>query len=432
MSTAAILDLVEQLQAVVVDVLKLADGGDFGALSEEEFIDAVREIEAIRRQLDTADHAIVAEVRARDLAGTHLARTAQGFLGQLWRITPREAGARVREADQLSPRITQTGEVLAPLCPAAAAARKLGILNAAHTKVILDTMTALPAGLPVAEVDSAEQILVDAAHALHAQDLARVAQQLLDTIDPDGPEPCEDEQQGRRYLRLRPGRCGMTRIDGLLDPETAAKAAAVIGGLSAPRPDDPSGPDLRSAGQRRHDALGTVLDLALRADELRTSGGAPVTVHVSMTAEQFESRSGHTYTSYGQAIRIDQALRMADQGAIAWLVHNSHGGVLNYGRTRRLATSAQTEALITRDGGCAFPSCDQPPEWCQRHHIHAWIDGGETSLDNLVLLCPYHHARHLQQGWRIEVRHGVPWFIPPPLIDPEQTPLRNLRGLKPD
>jgi hypothetical protein len=23
----------------------------------------------------------------------------------------------------------------------------------------------------------------------------------------------------------------------------------------------------------------------------------------------------------------------------------------------------------------------------------------------------------------------VPWFIPPPLIDPEQKPLRNIRGL---
>ena len=103
-----------------------------------------------------------------------------------------------------------------------------------------------------------------------------------------------------------------------------------------------------------------------------------------MTGEQYESRTGHTHTSYGQTIRIDTALRMADQAAIAWLVHNSHGGILNYGRTRRLATAAQTEALITRDGGCAFPTCDQPPEWCQRHHIHAWIDGGETNLDNLA------------------------------------------------
>jgi hypothetical protein len=107
MSTAAILDSIEHLQAAVVDFLKLADGGDFGILSDDEFIDAAREIEAIRRQPDTADHAVVAEVRARDLPGKHVARTARGFLGQLWRITPLEAGARVREADNFSPRVTR-------------------------------------------------------------------------------------------------------------------------------------------------------------------------------------------------------------------------------------------------------------------------------------------------------------------------------------
>lgn len=151
-----------------------------------------------------------------------------------------------------------------------------------------------------------------------------------------------------------------------------------------------------------------------------------------MSREQYESRRGHARTSYGTPIRVEQALRMADEGALEWLIHNGSGGVLNYGRTRRLASAGQTAALLLRDGGCAFPSCDQPPEWCQRHHIIPWADGGETNLDNLVLLCPYHHARHLHQGWRIEVRAGIPWFIPPPLIDPDQTPLRNLRGLKPD
>ena len=28
------------------------------------------------------------------------------------------------------------------------------------------------------------------------------------------------------------------------------------------------------------------------------------------------------------------------------------------------------------------------------HHIRHWEDGGPTELDNLVLLCPYHHRLH--------------------------------------
>ena len=38
------------------------------------------------------------------------------------------------------------------------------------------------------------------------------------------------------------------------------------------------------------------------------------------------------------------------------------GAVLDLGRTRRIATPAQTYALIARDGGCSFPGCDHPPD----------------------------------------------------------------------
>jgi hypothetical protein len=42
-------------------------------------------------------------------------------------------------------------------------------------------------------------------------------------------------------------------------------------------------------------------------------------------------------------------------------------------------------ALIAREGGCSFPGCGHPPQWCDRHHIIDWIDGGPTDLENLKL-----------------------------------------------
>jgi hypothetical protein len=54
---------------------------------------------------------------------------------------------------------------------------------------------------------------------------------------------------------------------------------------------------------------------------------------------------------------------------------------LDLGRSRRIASRTQTIALIARDGGCSFPGCDHPPEWCERHHIVEWVNGGETNLD---------------------------------------------------
>jgi hypothetical protein len=185
--------------------------------------------------------------------------------------------------------------------------------------------------------------------------------------------------------------------------------------------------DERTAGQRMHDAFRAVLKLALRAGELPAAGGVPATVLITMTAEQFHTGAGLAATSYGQQLSIDQALRLADQAAIAWIVHNSKGGILNYGTTRRVASDKQTLALIARDQGCSFPGCADPPEWTERHHIIPWREGGRTDLDNLCLLCDYHHDRIDTGGWQITMRDGVPWFIPPAWLDPRQEPQRNVR-----
>ena len=47
-------------------------------------------------------------------------------------------------------------------------------------------------------------------------------------------------------------------------------------------------------------------------------------------------------------------------------------------------------ALKARDGGCRFPGCTNH-KFVDGHHIRHWADGGETRLDNLVLLCRHHH-----------------------------------------
>lgn len=65
---------------------------------------------------------------------------------------------------------------------------------------------------------------------------------------------------------------------------------------------------------------------------------------------------------------------------------------LDLGRTARLANRAQRRALAARDGGCAFPGCQQDHQRCQAHHVKWWEHGGRTDLDNLVLLCRFHHV----------------------------------------
>ena len=91
---------------------------------------------------------------------------------------------------------------------------------------------------------------------------------------------------------------------------------------------------------------------------------------------------------------------------------------LRLGRMRRIATLGQTAALIARDHGCSFPGCDTAPEWCERHHIRPWSEGGLTDLDNLTLLCPYHHHNFASRGWHCQINpDGLPEWRPPNWVD---------------
>jgi hypothetical protein len=443
----AVPEAVAALRALAVAVERVL-GVDLSGLGDQELVGWVADVERLRRRVETIDHVVVAEVDRRDLPGRWVITSTHRLLGPVWGVTAGVAKTRVTHARALSPRITLTGAVLAPVVPVLAQARCAGAVGGEHVRVILATLHALPAALPPEQVQAAERVLVDAARGLDPHALSSVGRRLRDTLDPDGTYRDEGDLQRRRTLTLHDLGDGMTRISGDLDPETGALARAVIGAWSAPQPRTPppgapppggepgtpdtgtgsgSVRDLRSPGQRRHDAFRQLLTRALNGPGLPTSGGVPATVLITMTAEQFSTGTGLVTTSHGQHLTVPTALRIAGTARIAWVVHNSRGGILTYGTTRRVPSTAQTLALIARDQGCAFPSCDRPPEWTERHHITPWAQGGETNLNNLVLLCDHHHDHHTHRGWTITIHDGVPWFTPPPWHDPTQTPIRHPR-----
>ena len=77
------------------------------------------------------------------------------------------------------------------------------------------------------------------------------------------------------------------------------------------------------------------------------------------------------------------------------------GQPLDVGRSSRVVTPAQRQALAVRDGGCVFPGCSRPLAWCEGHHVWHWLDGGPTDLDNLALLCRAHHRAVHEGGWQL-------------------------------
>ncbi|GAA5198393.1 hypothetical protein GCM10023322_71660 [Rugosimonospora acidiphila] len=200
---------------------------------------------------------------------------------------------------------------------------------------------------------------------------------------------------------------------------------AAIDPLCAPRPADEAG--LRSPQQRRADALVEVCRLALAGGELPDNGGDRPQVTVTVDLDTLRRQIGAATLDDGTVLSPAAARRLACDAGIVPAVLGSTGQVLDLGRERRLFTGPIRRALVLRDRGCAFPGCDRPPRWCDGHHLISWLDDGPTSLDNGVLLCAHHHRVIHQGDWQVRVASdGLPEFIPPRYLDPDQQPRRNI------
>jgi hypothetical protein len=140
------------------------------------------------------------------------------------------------------------------------------------------------------------------------------------------------------------------------------------------------------------------------------------------------ARLGHGATVSARAL-----LAIACEARLIPVIFNDAGGVLAFGDGRRLASRGQRLALAARDGGCSFPGCDRPAAWTEVHHIRPWAAGGGTDLDNLCLLCRYHHRSFEPAGWTVRMNpQGRPEWLPPPWLDPDRTPRRNTTHHPPD
>jgi hypothetical protein len=398
----------------------IARCGDADLLAE------VRELEVLRRRLAAADHLLVAALEQRGIAGLVGPSSTSELLQDVLRLSPREANARVRAAAALGPRTSVTGEALGPLRPATAEASADGLLSGEHVEVIWRALKELPSQLPVSEIDGLEGTLVEAALTVPASELVKVATRMRDTFKPDGVQPSEEEARKLRYLTARVCRDGMVEGKFRLSPEAGAVVLGVLHSQAAPLPADDGTPDPRSYQQRMADAFEDLARLGLRAGSI-TPHGRGVALNLTMTREQVETGKGLVETSFGQLLTVDTALELAREASIALIVQAANGAIMDYGHARRYATRAQARAMAARDHGCSFPGCLKPAEWADRHHVVPWRDGGKTDIGNLTLLCGPHHREFERKGWACQMIDGLPWWVPPKWIDPEQKPRQNTR-----
>ena len=384
-------------------------------------------------------------------------RTAAEFLRARLRISIGEARRRLALAPDVLHQTGMAGQQIPARREVLADALAAGDLPSRSATIIstaLDTVRQLTDEDTITRMEHA---LTTTAMESDPDFVTKMTKRWTDVIDQDGTEPSEEvlRQLQGAFLRRR-RRHGLHHLEIFATAEQYETLTTAMNTATNPRlttGSKPTGPehrpgkpdlDRRSRAQKLLNGLVGACALAMTTGKLPSNGGLrpqlTVTIDHRDLFEQLthNSRPGdHGNTgaalnplSTGTAtftgpIHPNTIRKIACDADIIPVLLGSDSRVLDIGRTTRIFPPHIRKAITARDGGCAFPDCTIPAPWCEAHHTTYWSNGGTTSTNNGTLLCSHHHHLIHKEQWRIDITTGVPWFIPPPHLDPQQTPRRN-------
>ena len=154
---------------------------------------------------------------------------------------------------------------------------------------------------------------------------------------------------------------------------------------------------LKQNTHRRADALVLMAEALLKDTKVAacTDDRYQVVVHVDsavLAKDVFEKEDGSPdcYLEKQVALPVETARRLSCSCKVVTAL-TSKGEPLSIGRSSRAVSTAIKRALNIRDPHCVFPGCDCHNH-LEAHHIVHWANGGETSLENLIHVCHYHHT----------------------------------------
>lgn len=192
----------------------------------------------------------------------------------------------------------------------------------------------------------------------------------------------------------------------------AAEGAVIAKTLERMGDQIPAMPDEDSplmVGARRADALVALCSEGATADE----GGDRATVVVHAQWETLLDGDAAAQIEGGPAIDGAAARRLLCNARMQTVIEDADGSVLGLGRLAREPSAWMLRQLRYRDDACRFPGCGRQ-RFTQAHHIVWWSRGGKTDLDNLVLICSFHHRLVHEHRWRIErgADGQIAWYRP--------------------
>lgn len=421
----------EVLSAVEASLSDLGDPDtSLGSAAADEFL-ALREL---AERLDVVSLRWLAALDSAGISAQDGSVSTAGWVRRHTGCSARSAAADVRLARRL-----HSDEVRR--MSATAALLDEGRLSIGHARAIARETTTMDGdAFAMAEpvvATTAVGLSVDPAAQVVAQ-VCRHVEELHAGAQDDPAATRRAAATAQRHLHLSP--CGdMYAVDGLLTVEAGQALKAVLEPLARPVPATDQLPDLRTATQRRADALGEAAQMLLASGRLPVHGGQRPQVTVVVDLESLVAGRGGRYVD-GRSMSWAETGKVLCDARVGWLATRDLGStptcmppavdgggagdaplgelvrdalrrvspalgglptqVLDAGRTERLVSAGQRHALAVRDRGCVFPGCDRPPEWCDAHHVDPWVGGGRSDLENLVLVCARHHTA-IHDGWHL-------------------------------
>jgi hypothetical protein len=265
-----------------------------------------------------------------------------------------------------------------------------------------------------------EDEMVGYAREFSVFELRKLCRVAWHVANPDGFFKEAEADFTRRHFHISQMPDGMFAVDGVLDPVGGAALKTAVDVLAKPK-----GPeDERTAKQRRADAVGELAHHAMEQGTLPRRHSVKPHINLTMTLEGLKGELGVPPADLDLSVPI--SVRTAERLACDCTMSRvllADSMVIDVGRATRSVSAPAMRALRVRDKGCRFPGCDRQVNWSNPHHIIYKSRGGLDKLENLVLLCYFHHRLVHEGGWQV-IKVGREFkFLPP-----ERFVMRRARG----
>ena len=352
---------------------------------------AIEKVMASERELDVERMCRLSErveflklrtIRDYELSG---AWQAEGFVS---------TASALRAKCRMVPGVAHGSVVLArklERLPETAAAFGAGEISRHHAEAIARAHTPERATM----IEDLDLEFANLARLTHAAQVRDEVKRIVDAFDGDGGAAEDAHQHALNKVTLSATLAGRGILNGSLDAELSRLVACAFDAelYALKQTGDP-----RGLPQRRAEALEA---MCRRTLDHHDDGTTRRRGHPHMIIVQDVNDLAGDHPDLVATIRPEATMfgklsattleRLCCDAKVCRVLTDGPSEILDVGRLTRTVPPAIWNALVARDRHCTAPGCDRSPEYCEAHHIWFWELGGPTNLDNLRLLCWYHH-----------------------------------------